>query len=119
VGWSLTVNVLRREHPAWRFLLAFKSAAQNVPRMSLVTEMLKNSDASRFVTSLLPDAITGGYAHRTLLAFNASTLHDFVVRAQSFDEGTMAYLLPALLEPLLKNFAEFEHLRKDAIVSFY
>ena len=41
-----------------------------------------------------------GRCHRVLLAFNAACLHDFMSRNQSLDEGTLAYLLPALLEPL-------------------
>ncbi|KAJ3564821.1 hypothetical protein NP233_g8044 [Leucocoprinus birnbaumii] len=88
----------------WSFLLPFKSAAQNVPRVSLVTEMLRNSDVARFVTSLLPTAMKEGRSHRVLLAFNAATLHEFISRSKILDEGTMAYLLPALLEPLAKRY---------------
>ena len=73
--------------------------------------MLRNSDVARFVTSLLPSAMKEGRCHRVLLAFNAACLHDFILRCKSFDEGTLAYLLPALLEPL-------QHLPviKDAVV---
>ena len=62
--------------------------------------MLKNDDVSRFVTSLLPTATKKGLNHRVLLAFNAATLHDFIKRSKSINEGTISYLLPALLEPL-------------------
>jgi U3 small nucleolar RNA-associated protein 10 len=62
--------------------------------------MLRNSDVARFVTSLLPIAMKDGYSHRVLLAFNAACLHDFILRSRTLDEGTLAYLLPALLEPL-------------------
>lgn len=62
--------------------------------------MLRNSDVARFVTSLLPTAMKGGFSHRVLLAFNAACLHDFILRSRVLDEGTLAYLLPALLEPL-------------------
>ncbi|KAJ7582775.1 hypothetical protein C8J56DRAFT_230499 [Mycena floridula] len=89
-----------KPNSTWSFLLPFKSAAQSVPRSSLVTEMLQNTDVSRFVTSLLPTAIKAGYSHRCLLAFNAATLHEFILRSKSLDEGTLAYILPALLEPL-------------------
>lgn len=102
-----------RPNSTWSFLLPFKAAAQSIPRISLVTEMLKNSDASRFITSLLPSALKGGYTHRTLLAFNAATLHDFIARSKTLDEGTLAYMLPALLEPL-QHRADIP--LKDAIV---
>lgn len=62
--------------------------------------MLRSSDVGRFVTSLLPTALKAGYSHRVLLAFNAASLHDFILRSKSLDEGTIAYLLPALLYPL-------------------
>lgn len=68
--------------------------------MSLVTEMLRNSDVARFVTSLLPSAMKDGFSHRVMLAFNAACLHDFILRSRALDEGTLAYLLPALLQPL-------------------
>ena len=74
--------------------------------------MLKNSDVARFVTSLLPCAIKEGRCHRVLLAFNAACLHDFILRSQTLNEGTLAYLLPALLEPLQQV-----PIIKDAIVS--
>jgi U3 small nucleolar RNA-associated protein 10 len=62
--------------------------------------MLKNDDVSRFVTSLLPNTTKKGLNHRVLVAFNAATLHDFIKRSKSINEGTISYLLPALLEPL-------------------
>jgi U3 small nucleolar RNA-associated protein 10 len=62
--------------------------------------MLKDSDLARFVTSLLPTAMKKGLVHRTIIAFNAATLHDFIKRSKSIDEGTLAHILPALLEPL-------------------
>ncbi|KAG6866337.1 hypothetical protein C0991_005804 [Blastosporella zonata] len=89
-----------KPNSTWSFLLPFKSAAQNLPRMSLVSEMLRNTDVSRFVTSLLPSALKDKRAHRVLLAFNAACLHDFISRSKAIDEGTIAYLLPSLLEPL-------------------
>jgi len=80
--------------------------------------MSKNSDVARFITSLLPDAIRGGgYTHHTLLAFNAACLHDFIVHSKTLDEGTLAFLLSALLEPLLSRSSEVESSPKDSIVS--
>jgi len=89
-----------RPSSTWSFLLPFKSAAQNVPRVSLVTEMLRNSDVTRFILSLLPSALKENRSHRVLLVFNAATLHEFISRSKTLAEGTMACILPALLEPL-------------------
>jgi U3 small nucleolar RNA-associated protein 10 len=55
-----------------------------------------------------------GRCHRVLLAFNAACLHDFILRNQSLDEGTLAYLLPALLEPLQQI-----PVVKDAVVGVF
>lgn len=77
-----------------------------------MTEMLRNSDVTRFVVSLLPSALKENRSHRVLLVFNAATLHEFISRSKTLDEGTMACILPALLEPLeVKNEASL-----DAIV---
>ncbi|KAJ7762738.1 hypothetical protein DFH07DRAFT_813302 [Mycena maculata] len=100
----------------WSFLLPFQAAAQNVPRISLVTEMLKNPDATRFIVNLLPTAVKGNYSHHTLLAFNAATIHDYLTRIKALDEGTLAHLLPALLEPL-QNRSEI--VVRDAILGSY
>jgi U3 small nucleolar RNA-associated protein 10 len=105
-----------RPNSTWSFLLPYKSAAQNVPRVSLVTEMLKNTDVARFVTSLLPFALKKGISHHTLIAFNAATLHDFIKRSKSLSEGTVAYLVPALLEPLQQKPKK---LSKDAVLGSY
>ncbi|KAG5336970.1 hypothetical protein C0989_011380 [Termitomyces sp. Mn162] len=74
------------------------------------------TDVSRFVTSLLPlpSALKENRSHRVLLAFNAACLHDFVSRSKALDEGTVAYLLPALLEPLQSTPPI-----KDAILGSY
>jgi hypothetical protein len=117
--FPLVLTAFDREQSTWSFLLAFKSAAQIVPRFSLVTEMLRNSDVTRFITSLLPDAIKGGYVHHTLLAFNAATLSDFIIHSKTLDEGTVAFLLPALLEPLQTRSSGEKPLPKDAIVSLF
>ncbi|KAK0200852.1 hypothetical protein DFS33DRAFT_1386800 [Desarmillaria ectypa] len=105
-----------RPNSTWSFLIPFKKAAQSVPRMALVKEMLKNSDVSRFIVNLLPAAIKGGYSHRSLLAFNAATLHDYMMHSKALDDGTLAYLLPALLEPL-QNSSKLP--TKNAILGSY
>lgn len=62
--------------------------------------MLRSTELARFVTSLFPTAVKNGLSHRVLLTFNAATLHEFITRSKDMDEGTMAYLLPALLVPM-------------------
>lgn len=103
----------RRPNSTWSFLLPFKSAVQSVPRRPLVTEMLRNTDLARFVASLMPSAVKKNRVHRVLLMFNAACVHDFIIRNKSLDEGTVAFLLPALLEPL--ESTNTEHLN-DTIV---
>ncbi|KAJ7042839.1 hypothetical protein C8F04DRAFT_1251651 [Mycena alexandri] len=105
-----------KPNSTWSFLLPFKAAAQNVPRVSLVTELLKNSDATRFIVNLLPTAMKANRSHHTLLAFNAATIHDYLTRTKSLDEGTLAHLLPALLEPLQNRS---DGIVKDGILGSY
>lgn len=62
--------------------------------------MLRVPDAARFAVALLPTALKKGYVHRTLIAFNAACMHEFLSRSAVLDEGTVAYVLPALLEAL-------------------
>lgn len=77
--------------------------------------MLRNSDFARFVTSLLPNALNEqGRVHRTLLAFNAATLNEFIKRSKKMDEGTGVMLVTSLLEPLQVKGREPS---KEAIVS--
>lgn len=99
---------------SWSFLLPYKSAAKPLTRNALVGEMQANTDVARFVTSLLPNAIRSISVHRTLLAFNGASLHDFVTNTLILDAGTLAHLLPALLEPLQNKS---EHVTKEAIVN--
>jgi U3 small nucleolar RNA-associated protein 10 len=106
------------ENSTWSFLRPFKSAAQSLPRVPLVTEMLKNTDVARFVAKLVPESIKKGYCHRTLLAFNAACLHDFMLRSARLDEGTMTFILAALLEPLQQHNDKALWL-KDAILGSY
>ncbi|KAF6741372.1 hypothetical protein DFP72DRAFT_995311 [Ephemerocybe angulata] len=97
------VSILEiKPNTLWSFLGPYKSTAQNIQRVSLVSEMLRNTDLARFVTALLPNALkeSQGRVHRTLLAFNAATLNEFVRRSKKMDEGTGVMLVSALLEPL-------------------
>lgn len=75
--------------------------------------MLENPDLMRFAASLLPEAIKGGYSHRTLISFHTATLVEYVSRAESLDSGSAVVFLSTFLKPL-------EHegsVPKDAIVS--
>ncbi|KAM6493306.1 hypothetical protein JOM56_011440 [Amanita muscaria] len=96
-----------KPNSTWSFLLPFKAATQSVPRMPLVIEMIKNTDVARFISSLLPSSLKHNHVHRTLVAFNAACLDDFINRSKSLDEGTVAYLLPAILQPLQTVDHEF------------
>ena len=97
---SVQCLLLNRPNSTWSFLNAYRSAAQSVPRQSLVTEMLRNVDLTRFIVSLLPSAIQGGYVHRALIAFHTGVFIDYVARDKTIDDGVLAFLLPSLLAPL-------------------
>ncbi|KAJ7780384.1 hypothetical protein B0H14DRAFT_3894054 [Mycena olivaceomarginata] len=77
-----------KPNSVWSFLLPFKAAAPNVLPVSLVTEMLKNSYATRFIF-LTPHVVP---------AFNAATVRGDFTRTKTLDEGTLAHLVPALIE---------------------
>ena len=75
--------------------------------------MLKNPDLMRFSASLLPEAIIGGYSHRTLISFHTATLVEYISRTESLDSGSAVVFLSNFLKPL-------EHegsVPKDAVVS--
>jgi hypothetical protein len=102
-----------RPQSTWHFLLAYKSAVKGLPRSALVTEMLKTPELTRFASSLLTEAIKGGYSHRTLINFHTATLVEYISRAESLDSGSAVVFLSNFLEPL-------EHegsVTKDAVVS--
>ncbi|KAF7977911.1 hypothetical protein HWV62_2480 [Athelia sp. TMB] len=84
------------------FLLPFKGNASHLPRTALVTAMLSAPPVARFVALLLPRAHEGGYAHRTLLAFNIGVMHAYIVRAKSIDldEGVVGLILGPLVDAL-------------------
>ncbi|KIJ60905.1 hypothetical protein HYDPIDRAFT_42974 [Hydnomerulius pinastri MD-312] len=82
------------------FLLAFKSAAKPLARSTLVKAMVSNTEVARFAAELLPTAVKCSQSHRTLLAFNAATMHDYISSAPTLDDGMLAFILPALLGPL-------------------
>ncbi|KAG0706218.1 hypothetical protein DFH29DRAFT_902720 [Suillus ampliporus] len=88
------------------FLLPFKSAATPLARSSVVKAMAANQAVARFIASLLPTAIRGSYYNRTLVAFNAATMHDYIATLPALDEGTLAFLLSALLAPFQTSHSD-------------
>ncbi|KZT23010.1 hypothetical protein NEOLEDRAFT_1180414 [Neolentinus lepideus HHB14362 ss-1] len=103
----------------WAFLLPFKSAAQHLSRTSLVTEMIRNSDLSRFVTSLLMTGIEHESAHRALVAFHTGILIEFIAKSKSLSAGELAFILPALLVPLQKIDSQQTPYLKDIVLGNY
>jgi U3 small nucleolar RNA-associated protein 10 len=104
------------------FLLPYKSAAKPLSRIALVSEMLKSSDLTRFVISLLPEAFTGIGAglHRTLVCFNTSVMLEYITRASTaqLNAETVAMILPSLLTPLGQPSKDVKgSFRKDCLVS--
>ena len=104
-----------RPDAPWNFLNAYKSAAQSVPRTALVTEMVRNVAVARFVASILPKAVKHRTAHRALVAFHTAALFEYISRIKAPDDGVLAFLLPAMLEPLRHNVAQAG--TKDVVVS--
>ena len=105
----------RRPDAHWTFLNAYKSAAQSVPRTALVTEMVRNVAVARFVASALPKAVKHRTAHRALVAFHTAVLFEYISRIKAPDDSILAFLLPAMLEPLQHNATPAG--TKDVVVS--
>ncbi|KAH8112066.1 hypothetical protein DFH11DRAFT_1788270 [Phellopilus nigrolimitatus] len=109
----------------WRCLAPYKAAGKALPRSALVTEMRKDSELARYVVALLPstlEAMDGANVHRTLICFNTSVVLEYITRSdkKDLDAGTLAFLLPALLEPLKVGEPGVPHaLLKDRILGSY
>ncbi|EJD43874.1 hypothetical protein AURDEDRAFT_185221 [Auricularia subglabra TFB-10046 SS5] len=100
------LNILHIESsPTWTFLAPFKNAAKPLPRAALVTEMRKTTAVSRFVASIHPGTVTANCSSDTVVSFNASVLLDFFAGADAhvLNEETLAFLLPALVLPLMQD----------------
>jgi U3 small nucleolar RNA-associated protein 10 len=97
----------------WSFLLPFKLAAKPLQRASLVLEMTRNQSLARFIVSIVPEAVEDRCVHRSLVAFNAGVLIEYISRLPEANEETVAFVLPALTSPLKKGSGA----GKDCIVS--
>ncbi|KAH7908681.1 hypothetical protein BJ138DRAFT_1128268 [Hygrophoropsis aurantiaca] len=82
------------------FLLPVKATSRPLPRSVLVKNMVANTDLARYVASLLPDAMKDVHSHRALLSFNTAVMHDYLASQARLEEGTLAFVLPALLGPI-------------------
>ena len=105
-----------RQNSSFSFLLPFKSAAKPLTRSTLIKAMVSNTDVARFVANLLPTAVkcmpslpyssllltatVDSHSHRTLLAFHAATIHDYISNVPTLDDSILAFILPSLLAPL-------------------
>ncbi|KAJ3784963.1 armadillo-type protein [Lentinula aff. detonsa] len=119
-GKMLTILHLNKE-PILKFLVPHQKQAQQptsqadlvLPRQALVQAMLRHTDVARFIVRLLGEALKGhkngsfssGRFFRTLVAFWAATVHDFILvhgsnDAKGMSEGTSALVFAAVIEPL-------------------
>ncbi|KAF9078300.1 armadillo-type protein [Rhodocollybia butyracea] len=119
-GKMLTILHLDKE-PVFKFLVPHQKQAQKptsavdliLPRQALVQAMLRDGDVARLVVGLLSTALKGqtegsfsrGKYYKTLVAFWAATMHDFVLAhgsngSKSMSEGTSALVFSAVLQPL-------------------
>jgi U3 small nucleolar RNA-associated protein 10 len=114
---SPLLMLVRRPDAPWGFLNGYKSAAQSVPRTALITEMLRNVALSRFVASALPKAVKEQTVHRALVAFHTAVIFEYLSRIKALDDDILAFLLPAMLEPMQVSAARADGLTKDVVVS--
>lgn len=120
--WGKMVTILHLgKDPTFKFLIPHQKQAQKptsptdlvLPRQALVQAMFRHGDVARFVVGLLGEALKGpkdgsfsrGKFFKTLVAFWAATMHDFVLAhgsngSKSMSEGTSALVFAAVLDPL-------------------
>ncbi|KIK65016.1 hypothetical protein GYMLUDRAFT_39424 [Collybiopsis luxurians FD-317 M1] len=144
-GKMLTILHLGKES-MFKFLVPHQKQAQKptssadliLPRQALVQAMLRDGDFARLVVGLLGEALKGpkdgsfskGKFFRTLVAFWAATMHDFVLASGSkgLSEGTSALVFSAVLEPLsvipkvkskAKKSKKYDGIERDTIFTSY
>ncbi|KAJ4481176.1 hypothetical protein J3R30DRAFT_3464943 [Lentinula aciculospora] len=121
-NWGKILIILHlTKEPIFKFLIPHQKQAQKptseadlvLPRRALVQAMLRHTDVARLVVRLLGEALkeykdcafSGGRFFKTLVAFWAATMHDFIVahgsnEAKSMSDGTSALVFAAVIEPL-------------------
>ncbi|KAI0692328.1 hypothetical protein BC835DRAFT_1416622 [Cytidiella melzeri] len=115
------------EQSKFSALLPYKTTSSPLTYTALVDLMIKpnNSDLARFVGSLLPSAVSAGSGalHRTVIAFHAGVLLEFVKRSSqksnssASGEGTLAWILPSVLEPLQEcSRVDLKHTKQALVV---
>ena len=62
--------------------------------------MQASTPFTRYIASLLPNAIKGGYTHRALIGFNIGVMHAYILGCKVLDEGVMTLVVSALLDVL-------------------
>ncbi|KAG8937752.1 snoRNA-binding rRNA-processing protein utp10, partial [Tulasnella sp. 419] len=85
----------------WAFLLRFKKAGVQVSRSSITSQMVKDSDLARLVTSVLPSAIEENNLYPALVNFNTSVTVEYIMQLTRIDEGLLAFTLPAITSSLV------------------
>ncbi|KAI0070967.1 hypothetical protein K474DRAFT_1669523 [Panus rudis PR-1116 ss-1] len=123
------------ENTTFAPLLPYKTTTTELSRQALVNLILHSSnvDFARFVASILTSALrleSIGGVHRGLIAFHTSVLLAFIKESHERrkgnvpDESTLAWLLPAAVEPLQLASSKTvspskSHLLKETILSSY
>ena len=79
--------------------------------------MLRNVTLARFVASGLTKAVKEQTVHRALVAFHTAAVFEYLSRIKVLNDGVLAFLLPAMLEPLQESAARTDALTKDVVVS--
>ena len=89
-----------RENTVWSFLLRLKSSGLSLPRSALVAAMIRDNDLTRFISSLLQTALQHSCVHRALIGFHSGVFLEYTTQIKAIDEGVVAFLIPAFIEPL-------------------
>ncbi|KAJ3761867.1 hypothetical protein EV360DRAFT_36877 [Lentinula raphanica] len=152
--WGKMLSILHlNKDPILKFLVPYQKQAQKptsqadlvLSRKALVQAMLQHGDVARLVVRLLGEALkgpkdgsfSGGKLFRTLVAFWAATIHDFILAhgsngAKGMSEGTSVLVFAAVIEPLSVipkvkakmssrsgNSKSYDGAERDAILTSY
>ncbi|GJJ09338.1 hypothetical protein Clacol_003560 [Clathrus columnatus] len=87
------VSILHIKTDLWRFLIPLKGAAQSLPRVVLMNEMVKSVDLARFAFNLLPESLEGGWNHHALVGFTAGVAVEYLARQKHIKEDVLSFVL--------------------------